>query len=208
MPEETLASQLAHVGEEDLDAGIEDADGDGLADETRGHRVRAVLRSDSAPRADDEVDLDELREPLSAHRAHRVELFTEASAARRVGLRSTSWTKSCHASTSAKSRLPRSKSACSSLRFSAPLLDSTSPFCSFFPIAVVRGVMPKWRMSARYSALKGRFFRAVARRADAPTWSPTAAGRSVHPRAGHASDRCSLRRHAGLFGKGRVDSAS
>jgi len=31
-----------------------------------------------------------------------------------------------------------------------------SPFCSFAPTSVVRGVMPKWRMIATYSALNGR----------------------------------------------------
>ncbi len=44
-----------------------------------------MLHADGAPGADDEVDLDELREPLGAYRAHRVELFAEASAACRVG---------------------------------------------------------------------------------------------------------------------------
>ena len=86
VPEEALAAQLAHVGEVDLDARVEDTDGDGLSDEPRGHGVRAVLHADGAPRADDEVGLHELREALGAHDAHRVELFAKASAPRRVGL--------------------------------------------------------------------------------------------------------------------------
>ena len=71
--------------------------------------------------------------------------------------RFTSSTKPCQASTLSKSRWPRSNSACSSDRFSAPLVASMSPFCSLAPTSVVRGFIPKCFISATYSTLNVRF---------------------------------------------------
>jgi len=66
-----------------------------------------------------------------------------------LALRTTSSMNICQSAADANSRLPRNSSACSSRRLSTPLAASTSPFCSFAPTSVVRGVMPKCRISAR-----------------------------------------------------------
>ena len=64
-----------------------------------------------------------------------------------------------------------------------------SPFCSFAPTSVVRGVMPKWRMIATYSALNGRLPLAAALAGDL-----LAVGNPVRRRGGVV--RLVIQRHA------------
>jgi hypothetical protein len=90
----------------------------------------------------------------SCRRSSKSAAFRSRGAA--LALRTTPTTSRSYSIWPAKSRLPRMSSACSSRRLSAPLLASTSPFCSFAPTAIVRGSIPRCRINALYSSLNLR----------------------------------------------------
>ena len=63
------------------------------------------------------------------------------SSLRRFAFLSTPRSQALYSSTVLKSELLRNKRRCFNRRFKAPFSASTSPFCSFLPTAMVRGVI-------------------------------------------------------------------